>query len=266
MGELSARSEGARFVWHMLAGRERGLAKGGRVPRTLWCRMTTETASRAMNENGRAHAGADPEDIRPVEPDPLLGEAAIEIAGVGEDTGPRVGGRESGADLATLATPPAISDTPLKGRGLGRDFEPRARRLGHRSRAWSRPCARCMRVRGPPRGASPVSRQPGPRRGSRRRQCDVRVRLSPELPKRADAEPEVLRRERGVTHQDWKAILISAEWPFSCRYPSGGERLRGAPGEEGTDGQAWSEGARRQTLPSTPNIVSQPTRKVCRRA
>jgi hypothetical protein len=38
------------------------------------------SASRAMNENGHAHASADPEDIRLVEPDLFLGEATVEIA------------------------------------------------------------------------------------------------------------------------------------------------------------------------------------------
>ena len=71
------------------------------------------SASRAMNESGRAHGGADPEDIRPVEPDPLLEEAAVDIAGVEEDTGPRADDSESGAEqLATLATPLVISDDP----------------------------------------------------------------------------------------------------------------------------------------------------------
>jgi hypothetical protein len=59
-----------------------------------------------MNKNGHAHTGADPEDIRWVEPDPLPGKAAIEITGVREDMGPRISGRESGADPAMLMIPP----------------------------------------------------------------------------------------------------------------------------------------------------------------
>jgi hypothetical protein len=103
----------------MLPGRERGLAKGGTaIAYHVPCgddrdmheqassggvtRVTpwgeSRSASRAMNENGRAHGGADLEDIRPVEPDPLPGEAAVEIAGVEEDTGPR-------ANKATTASP-----------------------------------------------------------------------------------------------------------------------------------------------------------------
>jgi hypothetical protein len=66
-----------------------------------------------MNENGRAHGGADPEDIWPVEPDPLLEEAAVEIAE--QDTGPRADDSESGAEhLAMLATPLVFSDDPRR--------------------------------------------------------------------------------------------------------------------------------------------------------
>jgi len=52
-------------------------------------------------------------------------EAAIEIAGVEEDAGPRDDESESGAKhIAMLATPPVFSDTPLKGpRGSGHGFE-----------------------------------------------------------------------------------------------------------------------------------------------
>jgi hypothetical protein len=54
---------------------------------------------------------ADPEDIRPVEPDPLLEGATVEIAE--EDTGPRADDRESGAEhLATLATQGEAVEAP----------------------------------------------------------------------------------------------------------------------------------------------------------
>ncbi|KAI0281533.1 hypothetical protein BC826DRAFT_1140735 [Russula brevipes] len=53
---------------------------------------------------------------------------------------------------------------------------------------------------------------------------------------------------------------VSTFWHI---YSSGGGRLQGAPGEEGADGQAWSERVCRQTLASTSNIVSQPARRVC---
>jgi hypothetical protein len=113
------------------------------------------------NANGHARDGADQDDFWPVEPDPFLGEAegrdeeeaaraqlegaetagllddelgwaeveeveaAVEIAGVEEDTGPRVDESESGAaHFATLATPPVPTDTFLRSpNGLGRDFE-----------------------------------------------------------------------------------------------------------------------------------------------
>jgi hypothetical protein len=40
-----------------------------------------------------------------------------------------------------------------------------------------------------------------PEEALRHHQCDVRVRLSPKLPKHADAEPKVIQRERGITHE-----------------------------------------------------------------
>jgi hypothetical protein len=64
-----------------------------------------------MSKNGRVYSRADPEDIWPVMPDPLLGEATAEITGVKEDTGPHADDSESGAEhLATLATPLVFSD------------------------------------------------------------------------------------------------------------------------------------------------------------
>jgi hypothetical protein len=105
-----------------------------------------ELYSRAMNTNGRAHAGTAGR-LSVVKPDSLLEEAAdshedeaarahlegaepadfldeeVGLAGGGGGRRRR-GGRESGAEhLAMLATPPVFSDTPLKvPRGLGHDF------------------------------------------------------------------------------------------------------------------------------------------------
>jgi hypothetical protein len=56
-----------------------------------------------------------------------------------------------------------------------------------------------------------------PRRGRLSAAVSAMVvsRLSPELSKRADAEPKVLRRASHMSVMHWDAILISAEWPFS---------------------------------------------------
>jgi hypothetical protein len=121
------------------------------------------------NANGHARDGADLDDFWPVEPDPFLGEAedrddregaaraqlesaepadllddelgwneveeveaAVEVAGVEEDTGPHIDGSESGAGhLVTLATPPVPTDTFLRSpNGLGRDFESESEAVG----------------------------------------------------------------------------------------------------------------------------------------
>jgi len=49
----------------------------------------------------------------------------------------------------------------------------------------------------------------------------------------------------------WNAILINAEKPFACRYPSGGGRPRDVPDSGGTRYEVGPGGAGRQTLPST---------------
>jgi hypothetical protein len=137
----------------------------------------------------------------------------------------------------------------------------RARRWRHHSCTWSRPCARCMRVRGPPHGASPVSRQRGPRRGclppSVQWSCPAcHLNCPTMLMQSQRCSSKGVASHMSVMH--WNVVLISAD--LLLRYPSGGGQLRGAPGEEWANGQTWLEGVCQQTLPSTSNIVSQPTR------
>jgi hypothetical protein len=43
-GWIKRAFRGHEVVWHRLAGRERGLAKGKAAYRTLWCRMTTDVS------------------------------------------------------------------------------------------------------------------------------------------------------------------------------------------------------------------------------
>jgi hypothetical protein len=121
-----------------------------------------------QNVNGHAHDGTDQDDFWLVEPDPFLGEAedqdieeathvtlegaepagllddelgwneveeveaAMEVAGVEEDTGPHIDGSKSGArHLIMLATPPVPTDTFLRSpNGLGRDFESKSEAVG----------------------------------------------------------------------------------------------------------------------------------------
>jgi hypothetical protein len=154
-----------------------------------------------MNENGRAHAGADPEDIRPVEPDPLLGKAAIEITGVREDTALASAGGSLGPTLPR-SRPLPFSDTPLKGRGLGRDFEsegeaveaPQPRMVETMCKVYAGSWFASRRF------ACIASARPQ-KRLSTTVSAMVVSRLSPELPKRADAAPKVLRRGHGVTYE-----------------------------------------------------------------
>jgi hypothetical protein len=98
--------------------------------------------------------------------------------------------------------PLPFSDTPLKGRGLGRDFEsegeavkaPQPRMVEAMCKVYAGSWSASRRF------ACIASARPQ-KRLSAAVSAMVVSRLSPELPKRADAEPKVLWRGRGVTHE-----------------------------------------------------------------
>jgi len=81
----------------------------------------------------------------------------------------------------------------------------------------------------------------------------MRVRLLPKLPKHANAEPQVLGRElsEGIAHKHHMLECDLDQRRFSCRYPSGGRHPRDVLDSGRTGYEAGSEGAGRQTLPST---------------